>query len=273
MRKVRWSRGQFVLLCVVAFLPACLSATPSPDNFDSAVERSLFELVNKERVRVGLPQLKWSDKLMQSARKHAELIAPLHMLTHKAADEPAVTERIAATGLRFNASAENLAFGTIPEDIFPGWMHSAGHRANILSPNYNSVGIGVLKAHDGYYAVQNFAHVTSEDTAAQAGGRFAAAFNKAREAKGIAPARIVIADALHQSACTMAASDKLDAKLVPAEGGTTGIMAFTASEPEQIPGNLLALSTEPTVNALYVGACYMATKTYPGGTYWFAVAY
>jgi uncharacterized protein YkwD len=273
IRELRRTRWQLVVLTMLALLPASLRAAPSPDDFDSAIERSLFDSLNQERVRTGLSQLKWDEKLMQSARKHAQHITPLHMLTHKAADEPRLTDRIAATGLRFNASAENLAYATSPEDIHPGLMHSPGHRANILNPIYNSVGIGVVKAHDGYYAVQNFARVTSENTASQATDRFAAAINKARAAKGLVPARIVSAMTLHQAACSMASSDKLNAKLVPAEGGTLGTTAFTASEPEQIPENLLALSADPTLKALYVGACYMSTKTYPGGTYWFAVAY
>src|SRR5205823_5914393 len=121
----------------------------------------------------GLSELKWDDKLMQSARKHTERMKSAHSLSHQVDGEPVLLQRIAATGLRFNASAENVAYATNPDDLHPGWMHSEGHRKNILNPQYNSVGIGVMKAGDVYYATQNFAHVTSEDTKVTAEERLA----------------------------------------------------------------------------------------------------
>ena len=40
-----------------------------------------------------------------------------------------------------------------------GWMHSPGHRANILNPDYTLMGIGARKGHNGrWYVAQVFGH-------------------------------------------------------------------------------------------------------------------
>jgi hypothetical protein len=243
------------------------------DDFDPKIERSLFNSLNQERARLGLSPLKWNDNLMQSARKHAERMKAVHMLTHQAAGEPVLTQRVAATGLRFNASAENVAFATNPEDLHPGWMQSAGHRANILNARYNAVGIGVLRSGDVYYAVQNFAHVTSEDNVTRAEDRLAAALNKQRAVKGLLAVKVMPTASMNQAVCGMAQRDVLDSKLLPAEKGSRATIAFTASEPEEMPQSLIDVIAFPGLKVLYLGSCYMATAHYPGGTYWFGVVY
>jgi uncharacterized protein YkwD len=200
-------------------------------------------------------------------------MSAVHMLSHRVAGEPVLTERIAATSLRFNSVAENVAFATDPEDIHIGWMHSEGHRKNILSPNYNSVGVGVLKVGNYYYAVQNFAHVTSQDNLSKAEERISSAFNQIRKSRNIAPVKMVSTVALNDAACKLARHDKLDAAAVPHENGQRFTIAFTASEPEELPTEMLSLANDPSLKTLYLGSCYMTTPHYLGGTYWFAVVY
>jgi len=52
-----------------------------------------------------------------------------------------------------------------------------------------------------------------------------------------------------------------------------GAVAFTASQPEELPSNLVELSGSPGLKRLLVGACFHTSPTYPGGTYWFGVLY
>src|SRR4051794_30689898 len=89
------------------------------NDFHPEIERTLFDSLNHERAKAGLQQLNWNDKLMQSARSHAQKMAAVHMLSHQVAGEPVLSNRVAATNLRFNAVAENVAFATEPEDIHP----------------------------------------------------------------------------------------------------------------------------------------------------------
>ncbi|MCU1311596.1 MAG: Allergen V5/Tpx related protein [Candidatus Angelobacter sp.] len=257
---------------VCAVLVICSSAAEA-DDFDPRIERSLFDQVNHERASRGLPELKWNDKLMQSARKHTQRMKSAHSLTHQANGEPVLLQRVAATGLRFNSSAENVAYATNPDDLHPGWMHSEGHRKNILNPQYNSIGIGVLKAGNVYYATQNFAHVTSEDNKATAENRLAKAVNQLRASKGMAPVRVIASAGLQTAICGMAKRDVLDSNLLPADRAARGTIAFTASEPEEMPRSLINVIASPSLTSLNVGSCYMATERYPGGTYWFGVVY
>lgn len=55
-------------------------------------------------------------------------------------------------------AGENIARGySSVSGVTAGWMASAGHRANILNPNYRSIFIGVAQASNGtYYWVENF---------------------------------------------------------------------------------------------------------------------
>jgi uncharacterized protein YkwD len=257
---------------VCAMLVVCLG-TAAADDFDPKIERSLFDQVNQERASRGIPELKWNDKLMQSARKHTERMKAAHALTHQVDGEPVLLQRIATTGLRFNASAENVAYATNPDDLHPGWMHSEGHRRNILNPQYNSIGIGVLKSGNVYYATQNFAHVTSEDNKTTAEDRLAKAVNQLRASRGMAPVRVIASAGLQSAICSMAKRDVLDSNLLPADRAARGTIAFTASEPEEMPRSLKDVIASDSVNSLNVGVCYMATQHYPGGTYWFGVVY
>jgi uncharacterized protein YkwD len=55
-------------------------------------------------------------------------------------------------------AGENIAYGfETPRALVSAWMHSAGHRANILSPHFHRIGVSGWRATDGVtYATQDF---------------------------------------------------------------------------------------------------------------------
>jgi uncharacterized protein YkwD len=57
-----------------------------------------------------------------------------------------------------HTAGENIAFGyESPHDLVSGWMHSEGHRANILNPQFHRIGVSGWLATDGTtYATQDF---------------------------------------------------------------------------------------------------------------------
>jgi uncharacterized protein YkwD len=119
-------------------------------------ERELFELLNHERAANNLPEMKWDDALFKAARQHALLMLDLNMMEHQLPNEPALDERLTNAGARFTYIAENIALGKDPATIHNGWMHSPGHRANILSPRITAVGIAVVRGVGGLFAVEDF---------------------------------------------------------------------------------------------------------------------
>lgn len=151
---------------LIFFVAASASAQSQiPPRNDS--ERELFEMLNQERASHNLPELKWDDALFKAARKHALLMLDLNILEHQLPGEPGLAERIAAAGARFTYIAENIAIGKDSATIHNGWMHSPGHRANILSPRITAVGIAVVGGTAGLFAVQDFSQSFADESLEQ----------------------------------------------------------------------------------------------------------
>jgi len=119
-------------------------------------EGQLFSSLNRERVSLGLPALQWDDALASAARQHAVRMAQLDQMSHQLPGEPNLLARASEAGAHFSVIAENVAIGPAPDVIHTMWMHSAGHRANILSPQLTAVGIAVVQGSSGLFAAQDF---------------------------------------------------------------------------------------------------------------------
>ncbi len=142
-----------LLALILMLTPAVLfAATPRP----AAPEGQLFASLNRERAAQGLPTLVWDDDLAAAARLHAERMAQMNQMSHQLPGEADLLARASGSGARFSMVAENVAVGPDPSTIHSAWMHSSGHRANILSPELNAVGIAVAQGSMGLFAVQDF---------------------------------------------------------------------------------------------------------------------
>jgi len=138
------------------------STVEQPSMRPSAPEQALFDNANRERSKEDLPPLKWNTLLASAARQHAEIMAQHSAISHQFPGEPALVQRIAAVGARFSTVAENVAAGQDTDDIHYGWMHSPGHRANILDPKLTALGVAVVEARGRLFAVQDFSLAVAE---------------------------------------------------------------------------------------------------------------
>ncbi len=120
-------------------------------------EGQLFNSVNRERAAQGLSVLQWDDALASAAHDHASQMALHNLMSHQLPGEPELIARANAAGVRFSVIAENVAIGPDASTIHAAWMRSAGHRANILRPELNALGIAVVQGNGGLFAVQDFA--------------------------------------------------------------------------------------------------------------------
>lgn len=129
--------------------------TVAPQN--QAFEKRIFELVNEERRKVGLPIYKWNDKLGFAARYHAADMSQDNYFDHNSYDYDQTTgqknlicktfDRIKAFAVGFGGLAENIAKGSpTPEGAMQQWMNSTGHRTNILG-SFTSMGVGYINGH------------------------------------------------------------------------------------------------------------------------------
>src|SRR3977135_3570533 len=102
----------------------------------SEPEQVLFDSANHERIALHLQPLKWDPALAEAARRHALLMAKERTLEHRLPGEPPLDERARQAGARFCKIGENIAIAAQASVIHTGWMHSPGHRANILDVHF-----------------------------------------------------------------------------------------------------------------------------------------
>jgi uncharacterized protein YkwD len=141
------------LVAVVVALATALTLAP-PAQAATAAEysASAFRATNHHRVEHDRVRLRHSDCLQRFARKQAVRMADREQMFHQALGPIMNTCHLQMSG-------ENVAYG-FPSGravVNKGWMHSAGHRANILEPRYRSMAIVARQAPDGtWYVSQVF---------------------------------------------------------------------------------------------------------------------
>lgn len=126
-------------------------ATCNPSG-NSVYESQVIALINQERADEGLPPLSSQSQLTSAARIHSADMACNGFFSHTSPTTGSPFDRIEAQGYSFSYAGENIAGGfNSPASVVETWMNSAGHRANILSPNYVHIGVGYAYWGDSTY--------------------------------------------------------------------------------------------------------------------------
>ena len=249
-------------------LALLITASAVAQTNDPVAAEAMVRFVNQERQSRGLPTLVVDQKLVQAARRHSQLMASTGEVEHLVAGEPKLTLRLA--GLRFDASGENVARSSSPESAHDGLMHSPGHRANILDPQYNAIGVAVIRNEQGLYITEDFAHRLPEFSVDQAEENIAATLNRLRRDIGMPALGRVAAPELRSRACSMAANDRVDPHAGLLSRGVRDSVAFTALDFAELPDSLNRLKSAP-VSKFSVGACYRSSSTYENPVFWILV--
>jgi uncharacterized protein YkwD len=111
---------------------------------DEKAEQEMFVLVNKEREKAGLPLLTFDEPLRDVARAHSQDMFARGYFSHYTPDGVSPFDRMNKAGIDYIYAGENLALAPSTDLAMQGLMNSPGHRANILNPNFNKIGIGVI---------------------------------------------------------------------------------------------------------------------------------
>lgn len=127
--------------------------TPLPlrsteDNPQSYLTKSgVIDFTNRERIKHGLIPLKENEKLNSSAGTKAEDMFLKQYFEHQSPTGEKVSDLANEMDYKFIILGENLAMGNFKndEDLVKAWMDSPGHRENILNPDYQEIGISVIK--------------------------------------------------------------------------------------------------------------------------------
>jgi uncharacterized protein YkwD len=116
----------------------------------------LLSALNQERISHRLALVRLDASLNQAAAIHAAVMAKNRSISHQFPGEAELSVRGSVSGARFDRITENVAEGPAATIIHDAWMHSPGHRANILDPAVDAVGIAVVSRNGQLYAVQDF---------------------------------------------------------------------------------------------------------------------
>ncbi|MFP5361110.1 MAG: CAP domain-containing protein [Thermoleophilia bacterium] len=132
----------------------CANAETQPgDGNLREIEQATRCLVDAERVKRDRSALAADDRLAEAARAKAGDMVDKQYFAHVGPDERDVRDWVAPTGYLEGSGAaglgENLGWasagGATPLRIVEGWMNSASHRRNILRPEWEDTGLGVVR--------------------------------------------------------------------------------------------------------------------------------
>ena len=162
-----------VLLLGTCGLLAHAQQAQVPDE-ETTQASELFALANQSRTAGGLGELVWDEALAVAASMHCRRMAAEGPLAHRYDGEPDLTARAGAAGAHFSLIEENIAVGSGTLTIHQGWLGSPEHRANLLNPAIDRVGIAVVKVGELIFVVADYSRAVPALSQTEVEAKFAA---------------------------------------------------------------------------------------------------
>lgn len=144
--------------------------TLSPDTVTQAAQ-AVFNQINSARAQAHLPTLQCSIQLVKSAHKHNLAMQFANQMSHQLPNEPDLGTRISQMGVKWLSVGENVGYSTdylhptstatgLDQEMLDERTSDIGHRLNILSKDFTTVGIDVLIDTTNYtiWLTEDFAH-------------------------------------------------------------------------------------------------------------------
>ncbi len=123
--------------------------------------RRIFSRVNDLRALHGASALQWSEMVASCAREQSVRKAELRFAGHTDPDRGDVAARLRNAGIGWGRCGENLFMEKGWDDpvnfavVF--WWYSAGHKENLLKPEYTLSGVGLAQGVDrAWFVTQIF---------------------------------------------------------------------------------------------------------------------
>jgi uncharacterized YkwD family protein len=119
---------------------------PAPTSSASAEETELLSLINAERRKNGLSDLKFDETLLKVAREKARDMVANNYFSHNSPTYGSPFDMMKQFGVTYRTAGENIAGNSTLQGAVTAWMNSQGHRENILNSAYNYTGIGIVSS-------------------------------------------------------------------------------------------------------------------------------
>ena len=134
---------------------------PQPVSDAAGAEQAVIEITNAQRATYGLPPLARDETIMAIARARSNDMMARNYFGHNDPVTGAHLAREAVTAAGYGRAGANIYWGGAVLADFPakavGWfMGDEPHRANILSPDYTAIGVGIVWNGQGWMLTQDF---------------------------------------------------------------------------------------------------------------------
>jgi uncharacterized protein YkwD len=155
-------RRRLATVAALAALALCAPATahaddcagadvvPAADNV-TLVGQATLCLLNQQRAANGIGPLVENAALSTASAGYSQRMVAQGFFDHESPDGGTLVDRLTAVGYLGGDDAwvvgENIGWGQAslasPGSMVAAWMNSPGHRANLLSADFNQVGLGL----------------------------------------------------------------------------------------------------------------------------------
>jgi uncharacterized protein YkwD len=115
----------------------------TPIKFDVQSELQMIRLINKERRRQGLNDLKFDNTLRDIARSHSSDMVRGNFLNHTSPRTGTISDRMFANRVLYLYVSENLAYSTDVVAANRDLMASKEHHDSLMNGRFGKIGIGV----------------------------------------------------------------------------------------------------------------------------------
>jgi hypothetical protein len=135
-----------VLLILKLVIIPFLLYFPRTVFFADLTKTDLIELANTTREYFGFQPLKENTVLDEAAYLKAKDMIEKGYFAHNSPEGITPWHWLEKSGYNYRSAGENLAIGFLEsEQVHRAWMDSLLHKKNILNPNYQEIGIAVLR--------------------------------------------------------------------------------------------------------------------------------
>lgn len=135
-----------VYLLNQSFIKAFTLSQPGVLGYSSEITaQKVLDQTNARRQTQGLPKLKLNPVLSESASAKAANMFAENYWAHNSPSGKTPWDFFRAAHYQYSVAGENLAKDFYDTDsMMRAWMNSPTHRANIVNPKYQEIGIGVV---------------------------------------------------------------------------------------------------------------------------------
>lgn len=267
----------WTLLFLLSMIPLLIFASPqTPKKVAAipktdAIEKELWDLINKERKLHNLPLLELFSALSDVARQHSLDMANQGKpeLSNLSSSGKSLTNRLEDAGLFYVDAGENVAFSEtfVAEYIHKNLFENEELLENILNPDFTQIGIGIVhRDHLGYYITQDFLRPILFKTDKQVSQIILDRINKERRLMDLPSLDLwQEAEEFAQNLAERKAIGQVLPEIPPEFGETQVVFLSTPSltqEELDFPE-----AVDPQYKSGALGAWFGKNRDYPGGVY------